>query len=75
MVSVKVLRKSTGRPVKSARVAISFDGWTRGMSKTQYTDADGEAHFSNDPGNGTIYVNGSTVYKGKIQGMKHIYIR
>jgi hypothetical protein len=74
MVSVKVVSKSTGRPVKAYKVSIGFSGFFRGFSSTAYTNSEGEVHFENDPGEGTIYVNGSSVYKGHISGMKVIYV-
>lgn len=74
MVSVKVIYSSTGKPATSQKVSVGFDGWTRGFSKTEYTDKNGEVHFDNDPGNGTIYVNGNSKYVGRIEGMKVIYI-
>ena len=56
------------------KVGVIFNGWTRGCAKDQYTDKNGEAHFSEDNGNGTIYIQGSKVYEGKIEGRKIIYI-
>lgn len=74
MVSVKILYTSTGKPAYNQKVSIGFDGFFRGFSKTQYTDKNGEVHFDNDPGTGTIYINGKNVYEGKIEGMKVLYI-
>jgi uncharacterized GH25 family protein len=74
MVSVKVVYRSTGKPVSGAKVSIGFNGIMRGFSKTQYTDNSGETHFDNDPGTGTIYINGNSVFEGRVEGMKVIYI-
>jgi len=74
MVSVKIISKTTGRPMKSQKVSIGFLGFFRGFSETVYTDSNGETHFNNDPGEGTIYVNGNAVYRGQISGMKYVYI-
>jgi len=74
MFTVQVIEKSTGKPVYSKKVGVIFNGWTRGCAKDQYTDKNGEAYFSEDNGNGTIYFLGSKVYEGKIKGRKVIYI-
>lgn len=74
MFTIQVLEKSTGRPVHSKKVGVIFNGLTRGCAKDQYTDKNGEVHFPEDNGNGTIYIQGSKVYEGKIEGRKVIYI-
>lgn len=74
MFTVKVIDRRTGDPVKGARVSASFDGFFRGSTRDEYTDYDGEVHFDNDNGTGTIYVNGDRVYEGRIEGRKVIYI-
>lgn len=74
MFTIQVFEKSTGRPVYSKKVRVIFNGWTRGCAKDQYTDEDGEAHFSEDNGEGTIYIQGSKVFEGRIEGRKVIYI-
>lgn len=74
MVSVKVIYRHTGKPVSGAKVSIGFNGIMRGFSKTQYTDSSGETHFDNDPGTGTIYINGKNVFEGRIEGMKVVYV-
>ncbi len=74
MFSVKVVDSSTGRAVKGARVSVGFDGFFRGFSNEEYTDSDGEVNFDNENGEGTIYVNGQSKYRGYISGRKVIYI-
>lgn len=74
MISVKVCCKSSGRPYKGAKISIGFDGLLRGMSKTLYSDGDGMCHFDNDPGSGTVYVDGSARHSGRLQGVTVIYI-
>lgn len=74
MFTVQVIDRNTGKPVVSKKVAVIFNGLMRGCAKDQYTDRNGEAHFSEDNGNGTIYVGGTSVYKGDISGRKVIYI-
>lgn len=74
MFTIQVIEKSTGKPSYYKKVGVIFNGWTRGCAKDQYTDKNGEAHFSEDNGSGTIYIQGSKVYEGKIEGRKIIYI-
>jgi len=73
MVTVKVVSQSTGKPVKGRRVSISFAG-LRGITSAEYTDSNGEAHFNADPGDGEVYVDGRTEYRGRISGRVVVYI-
>lgn len=70
MFTIKIIESSTGRPVRGARASVGFDGLLRGFTKEEYTDSDGEVHFNNDNGMGTIYVDGQRKYEGR----KVIYI-
>lgn len=75
MITVKVVSKSTGKPVKGKKVSVSFDGiLSGGSSKQEYTDTDGEAHFDNNPGKGRVYVDGSTKHEGHIAGRVVVYL-
>ncbi|MCF8254353.1 MAG: hypothetical protein K9J84_07215 [Bacteroidia bacterium] len=74
MFTIQVIEKSTGKPSYYKKVCVIFNGWTRGCAKDQFTDKNGEAHFSEDNGSGTIYIQGSKVFEGKIEGRKIIYI-
>jgi hypothetical protein len=74
MFTIQVIESTSGKPAYYKKVGVIFNGWTRGCAKDQYTDKNGEAHFSEDNGNGTIYIQGSKVYEGKIEGRKIIYI-
>lgn len=74
MVSVKVVWRSSGRPYRGARVAIAFHGLLRGVSRTVSSDADGLAHFDNDPGSGVIHVDGRERYRGSIAGLTVVYV-
>jgi hypothetical protein len=69
MVIVQVYN-AWGRPVAGADVHISWDGgsWFGGTWSRERTDGNGRAYFNVGTGNGTILVNGSTVYRGYIQG-------
>lgn len=74
MFTIQVIERSTGKPAYYKKVAVSFHGFFRGMTNTEYTDRSGEAHFNYDNGNGIIYVQGEKVYDGEISGRKIIYI-
>ena len=74
MFTVKVINKNTGKPISNKKVGVIFNGLFRGCAKAQYTDNDGEAHFSEDNGEGIIYVNGNKVFEGRIEGRKIIYL-
>ncbi len=74
MVSVKLVSKSSGKPIQGEGVSIGFSGLTRGVSSTEYTNSNGEAHFNVDPGEGKVYVRGSAVKRGYLSGMVVVYI-
>lgn len=74
MISVKVVRSSTGKPVEGSRVILGFEGVFRGVSKGHYTDSNGEVHFENDPGEGVIFVDGTQEFKGRIEGRRVVYL-
>lgn len=75
MFSVQVISSGSGKPVSGKRVSVSFDALLRGGGTgDQYTDSQGEVHFNNDPGDGTVYVNGKSVHKGRISGRVVVYV-
>lgn len=71
MVTVKVCWKSTGKPACSCKVALGFSD---GLTKGKYTNADGEAHFDVGSGYGVVYVDGRTKYEGRLAGRVVVYI-
>lgn len=73
MVTIKVLSKSTGKPLQGRRVSIGFSG-LRGITSAQFTDSNGDAHFNVEPGQGEVYVDGNTVYKGYLSGRIVVYV-
>jgi hypothetical protein len=73
MFTIKVIEGSTGKPAKSQRVCVGFDGILRGMTKEEYTDANGEVHFDYDNGEGDVFINGRKAFNGKIEGRVIIY--
>lgn len=75
MISVQVVYQGTGKPADRKRVSVFFDGLlSGGGTGDQFTDSQGEVHFSNDPGNGKVFVDGRTVYQGRISGKVVVYI-
>jgi len=74
MVTVKVCYESDGKPAKGKRVSLGFSGLTRGVSGPEFTNYSGEAHFDADPGPGEVYVDGKSVYKGRLAGRIVVYI-
>jgi hypothetical protein len=73
MFTIKVIEQKYGTPAANKKVGVIFNGWTRGVAKDQWTDNNGEAHFSEDNGNGTVYVSGEKVYEGDIEGRIVVY--
>jgi hypothetical protein len=74
MFTVKVIVRSTGKPAYYKRVCVGFDGLFRGFTKDQYTDKNGEAHFTEENGTGTVYVRGKECHRGRIEGRVVVYI-
>ncbi len=74
MFTVKVIDRSNGKPIKDKKVSVIFEGLFRGCARDQYTDVVGEAHFSEDNGNGDIYIDGRSAYRGEIAGRIVIYL-
>jgi hypothetical protein len=54
MFTVQVIESKTGKPAYYKRVAVGFNGLFKGFRKDQHTDKNGETHFSEDNGEGTI---------------------
>lgn len=75
MVTVKVVSKSSGNPVKGKKVALGIDGlFSGGVTKGEWTDSDGEAHFDVKPAHGKVFVDGSTKHEGHLSGRVVVYI-
>lgn len=71
MVSVRAFWKCNGKPAKDAKVGLSFN-WT--VSRDEYTNTAGEAHFDVSPGQGKVYANGDVVYEGYLEGLVTVYV-
>jgi hypothetical protein len=72
MFTIKLVENG-GKPAKSQKVAVGFNG-LRGVTSDKWTDDNGEVHFDNDNGSGEVYINGKTSYEGKIEGRIVIYV-
>ncbi|MGE0885804.1 MAG: hypothetical protein AB7P14_19880 [Blastocatellales bacterium] len=75
MITVKVCHASTGKPASDKKVALGIDELFRGgVTSSEYTDSNGEAHFDVEPGEGRVFVDGSTKHKGYLKGRIVVYI-
>lgn len=69
MITVRIMSKSSGKPVKDKKVALGIDAlFSGGVTKGQWSDSHGEAHFDVKPNYGKVFVNGSTKYEGFLSG-------
>jgi hypothetical protein len=73
MFTVRVVSESNGKAVSGVEVAVHFSGLLSGYLK-ESTDGSGEADFDHDPGSATVYVRGSEVYSGRLEGRTTVYI-
>jgi len=71
MVTVRVIRKSSGDPAKGKKVAL---GMPNGVTSGEWTDSNGDAHFSVNPNHGKVFVSGSKVHEGHLSGRIVVYI-
>jgi hypothetical protein len=78
MVTVKVVRKDSGKPARDRKVSLylqgSFLGMGGGVTKNVYTDSEGEAHFEVESSSGEIYVDGVTRHQGRLAGRVVVYV-
>jgi 5-hydroxyisourate hydrolase-like protein (transthyretin family) len=75
MVTVKVVYQSTGKPAKDRKVALYVSKFlASGVTNSEYTDSNGEAHFDVESTDGEVYVDGSTKHKGRLTGRVVVYI-
>jgi hypothetical protein len=75
MVTVKVVWKSSGKAAKDQKVSLGIDTFfSGGVTKSQWTDSNGEAHFDVRPNPGKVFVNGTTRYQGHLSGRVVVYI-
>jgi hypothetical protein len=69
LITIRLISKSSGRPVKGKKVALGIDALlSAGVTHGKWTDEEGEASFNVDPNYGQVLVSGSTEFKGYLQG-------
>ena len=75
MITVKVVYEISGKLAEGKKVAIGKDGLlSGGVTHGKWTDSRGEAHFDTSPGDGKVFVSGSTEYDGYLSRRIVIYI-
>lgn len=75
MVTIKVVRNSSGDPIKGKKIALGIDAvFSGGVTKGEWTDSNGEAHFDVKPNHGKGFVDGSTKHEGHLSGRVVVYI-
>jgi hypothetical protein len=76
MVTVVVFWKSTGDPASDRRVSIGVNNglWGSGVTKEQFTDSRGEAHFDIRSSRGEVFVDHKSMHKGQVGGRIVVYI-
>ncbi len=75
MITVKVVYQSSGKPAEGRKVALYVSRLlSGGVTDSQYTDSNGEAHFDIESTDGEVYVDGSTKHKGRLAGRIVVYI-
>ena len=55
------------KPAKNVRVGVVFHGFLRGNTES-HTDSSGRAFFSNNTGNGSVYIDRKCVHEGILSG-------
>jgi hypothetical protein len=75
MITVKVCYESSGKPASNKKVSLGIDELFRaGVTGSEWTDSNGEAHFDVEPGQGRVFVDGSTKHKGYLKGRIMVYV-
>jgi len=75
MVTVRVIHRSSGKPIKGKKVALGISGLlSGGVTHREWTDSNGEAHFEVKPSQGKVYVDGSKIYEGHLSGRVVVYV-
>ena len=75
MVTVKVVYKGSGKPAEGRKVSLYVSRFlASGVTDSEWTNSDGEAHFNVESTDGKVYVDGSTKHEGRLAGRMVIYI-
>jgi len=73
MITIKLISRSSGKPVSGRKVTVVFSGMTRGTD-SGFTDSSGEVDLNVSPGAGEVYVDGSSKHKGHLSGRVTVYV-
>jgi hypothetical protein len=75
MITVKLVSKGSGNPIKGKKVALGMEHlMSTGVTRGEWTNSDGEANFNVKPGHGKVYVDGSKRHEGHLSGRIVVYI-
>ena len=75
MVTVRVIHRNSGKPIKGKKVALGISGLlSGGVTRGEWTDNNGDAHFDVKPGHGKVYVSGTKEYEGHLSGRIVVHI-
>ena len=75
MITIRVIHRASGKPVKGKKVALGTNGLlTGGVTRGEWTDTNGDAHFDLKPSQGKVYVNGRKEYEGHLSGRIVVYV-
>lgn len=66
MISITVKHRETGSPISGQRLSLEFCGESIGWTKMVETDLEGRASFAVAPTDGTLFVNGTRFFEGRI---------
>jgi hypothetical protein len=75
MITIRLISRSSGRPLKGKKVALGIGSvLSGGVTHGKWTDANGEAHFEVKPSYGKVFVSGMKEYEGHLSGRVLVYI-
>ena len=66
MITVKVIRRSSGKAAEGQKVALRINN---AVTRGEWTDSNGQAHFDVKPDYGKVFVAGSKVYEGYLSDL------
>lgn len=73
MITIQIISRSSGKPIKGVRVGLGFGGLFGTYMPSIYTDTNGDAHFNISPKEGKVYVDGNTKHEGYLSGRVVVY--
>ena len=72
MITVKVIRGNSGKGAEGKKVAL---GIHNAVTRGEWTDSSGQAHFNVKPAYGKVFVGGLNVYEGHLEGLIVVKIK